>query len=629
MIKSIVLLSCLLVIIHFSSAQNSFEKVYGGALPEVFRSVLETSDGSLLAGGSTRSFGSGDIFNTDFYLVKTKANGDTLWTRAFGTTYNDDATAVAEFANGYVIAGTSINPANGSNDFFVVKTDKNGNITWSNYYGGNGAEYCTHVVSLSDTTLLIYGTTTSYTSGGYDLYMVKLDTSGSQLAAFNFGGTGNDSGYGIHRTDDGGYIMSGFSSSGLSSADIYLLKLDSSFVLQWSRTFGGTGLDIGYDVEQTPNGGYMVLGLWQNGPDSSEIVLIETDSNGLDPVIKYPGTHPGDYGYAIRRIADGYLLSGATFYPGKGSEMLLIKTDLNGDTLWSRHYGGMKNEAAISSCAAGNGDVILAGETEGFGIDNFDSYLIRVNASGDIPCPDEVSFITGDSALCEDQTDVFTNTTVSSQQFDWTIDGNSFSGDINAAWYFNSSGSYNISLSVCSVTDSQTVEIFPKPPSHFTYSIDGTTTSFALPPGFSFVSLNWNFGDGSPENTVDTNPVHTYSTPGYYWVVLDAKNANGCDSTYVEQINVITGISDPVEQVFSISPNPVHQSGKIILNENNELPAEATIYDLSGKKISQFTMLKSTQEFSVAEMDPGFYIIGIRPDKSSTGACSFVKLIVQ
>ncbi|HEX3080308.1 MAG TPA: hypothetical protein VHQ04_07585, partial [Puia sp.] len=514
MIKRSVLLSLFLAIIHFSSAQNSFEKVYGGALPEAFRSVIETTDGNLLAGGSTRSFGNGDVFNTDFYLVKTKADGDTLWTRAFGTAFNDDGTAVVEFANGYIIAGTSINPANSTNDFYVVKTDKSGNVIWNNYYGGTGQEYCTHAIAISDTTLLIYGTTTSYTSGGYDLYIVKLDTNGSQLSSFNFGGTGNDSGYGIHRTQDGGYIMSGFSSSGLTSADIYLLKLDSAFAFQWSRTFGGSGLDIGYDVEQATTGDYLVLGLWQNGPDSSEIVLIKTDSDGLNPVIKYPGTHPGDYGYSIRRMADGYLLSGATFYPGKGSEMLLIKTDLNGDTLWSRHYGGLKNEAAISACTPGNGDIILAGETEGFGIDNFDSYLIRVNASGNIPCPADVSFTPCESALCEDQTVIFTNTTVSSQQFDWTIDGNSFSGDINAAYYFNSTGIYDIALSTCNLIDSQTVEVFSKPPSHFTYFTSGTTTSFFLPAAFSFASLSWNFGDGSPENTIDTSPVHTYATGG-------------------------------------------------------------------------------------------------------------------
>src|SRR5436853_4110751 len=123
MIKCICIFCGTLFLFKFAFPQTPFEKVYGGQLPEVFQSAIETSDGNLLAGGSTQSFGNGNISNTDFYLVKTNGNGDTLWTRAFGTTNAEDGNAVAEIHDGYVIAGNGLNAANNTYDFYLVKTD--------------------------------------------------------------------------------------------------------------------------------------------------------------------------------------------------------------------------------------------------------------------------------------------------------------------------------------------------------------------------------------------------------------------------------------------------------------------------------------------------------------------------
>jgi hypothetical protein len=291
-------------------AQINFERVYGGALPDFFHAAIPTSDGGILAGGSTRSYNNGSLLNTDFYLVKMNASGDTLWQRAFGSTSNDDGIAVAEFAGGYVIGGTSINPTNGTNDFYIVKTDLNGIKQWDYYYGGTGAEFCLDLLPLPGDTLLVYGSSSTFTNGGYDIYLFKIDGNGTQLSAANFGGTGNDGGYGIRPTADGGYIFSGFSNSGLSTPDIYLVKTDSSLTQEWTKSFGGAGFDIGYDVEQNADGGFMILGLWENGADTSEIVLIKTDAAGQNAVYSYPGTHPGDFGFKMAKTIDGFFITG-------------------------------------------------------------------------------------------------------------------------------------------------------------------------------------------------------------------------------------------------------------------------------------------------------------------------------
>ena len=626
------LFSLIILTGDFLYAQNTFERVYGGALPEVFHAVIPTSDGGLLLAGSTRSYGNGNLSSPDFYLVKTDVAGDTLWTHTYGSTENDDGLTVRELNDGYVVAGTSTNPLNSSLDIFIVKTDLDGNTIWSNYYGGSGSEYCTDILVLAGNQLLVFGTTTTITFGGFDFYLLKLNSDGSEITSAHYGGSGSDAAYGIRPTLDGGYIMSGLSSSDLTNIDIYLVKTDSELNLQWSRNYGGSGFDIGYDVEQDNDGNYWVLGSWQNGPDSSEIALIKTDTSGLNPVTKYPGTHPGDYGYKLCKVSDGFLLCGYTNTAGKTGEMLLIKTNEEGDTLWSHHYGGTKSEVAFGLCILPDNNIAVAGETEGFGIDNVDGYLVVVNSSGEIPCPPFVSFTMSDSLTCEDETVTFVNTTVSSQQCIWDIDGNSFSGSINTAYYFSAAGSYIIGLSACSSSSSQTINISPKPPTHFIYNIAGQTVTFSIQPSsFTPLTFSWNFGDGSPLNNSDVSPIHDFANPGLYWVILSCVDSNGCDSTYQEQIDLITGANDPqkIHDSFIIYPNPLHDSGNLQLTKGTNVYGgwKAVISDMSGKMLKSFKVSESDNKFTVTGFQPGLYTIAlIEENPAGTGISAIPRI---
>jgi hypothetical protein len=611
-----------------SFCQQFFEKIYGGSLPEIFRSVIETSDGNIIAGGSTRSFGFGNNTNSDFYLVKTSANGDTLWTRTFGSTSSDEGMAIIEAAGGYIIAGTGYNPLNGTVDFLAGKTDQDGNTIWENYLGGVGADYCTGVIPAPGNKLLFCGSTTSQTNGSYDFYVVETDESGTQMNAVNFGGAYSDVLNRIVPADDGGYLLVGYSGSASPTYEVYIVKIDSDLIFQWSQIFESPGTDIAYDAVQDEDGNYWILAMQENAPDSSEITLIKTDSNGMNAITMHPGAYPGDYAYRIFPVADGYLLTGYTSIPDKGSEMLLMKTDVNGDTLWVRHYGGTKNDIAFSVSTTAGGDIILAGETEGFGTDNFDGYLLRVNGNGDVPCPQSVSFYSTGSAVCEDETVFFVNTTVSSQQFDWKKDGNSFSIGINAAYYFSQPENATVSLAACNAVSSEQVEVFSKPPAYFIYEASGTAVTFFLLPPFSPVSFTWNYGDATPENTTVPEPVHEYEFPGSYWVVFSVTDSHGCDSTFSDQINLITGIDDPGNKSYSfhVMPNPVHNSGEIILRGNFLFPLEAAIYDVSGKLIYDFQITESKRLFTVAGWQSGFYLLGLM---SSEGRTIFNKFIVN
>jgi hypothetical protein len=199
--------------------------------------------------------------------------------------------------------------------------------------------------------------------------------------------------------------------------------------------------------------------------------------------------------------------------------MLLEKLNSNGDTLWTKHYGGSKNEYGYFAIQDAEGNIYVAGETEGFGVNQFDGYLVKLDSLGNPPCPDTVSFTSNISEICEDENVFFTNTTVSSQPFSWTVDGNEFSNDVDAGYYFINAGDFSVNLTACSNSASQEIIVNPKPATHFTYSTSGSTVNFQLDPGIDAESISWNFGDGSPVDTANNNPSHTYPATFQYWVV--------------------------------------------------------------------------------------------------------------
>jgi len=159
-----------------------------------------------------------------------------------------------------------------------------------------------------------------------------------------YGGGLNDLGWAVEQTNDGGYIVAGSAESfGAGAADFYLIKTDANGDTLWTRTYGGGGDDFGRAVEQTTDGGYIVAGYTTSfGAGVEDVYLIKTDTNGDTLWTKTYGGAGDDRGWAVEQTTDGgYIVAGGTLSFGAGgNDVYLIKTDANGDTLWTRTYGG-------------------------------------------------------------------------------------------------------------------------------------------------------------------------------------------------------------------------------------------------------------------------------------------------
>jgi len=310
-----------------------FAKTYGGTGEDLAYSVQQTSDGGYIVAGWTWSFSVGYY---DIFLIKTDANGNIIWAKTYGGTDNDLAYSVQQTSDGgYIVAGvtTSFGASNG--DFFLVKTDANGNVIWAKTYGGTDNDLAYSVQQTSDGGYILAGWTLSFGAGSWDIFFIKTDANGNIQWTKTYGGTGEDLAYSVQQTSDGGYIVAGYTGSfGAGSSDFFLIKTDANGNLQWAKTYGGISHDEAYSVQQTSDGGYIVAGrTWSFGAGNWDILLIKTDANGNIIWAKTYGGTDYDLAFSVQQTSDGgYILAGGTFSFGAGSyDIFLIKTDANGN----------------------------------------------------------------------------------------------------------------------------------------------------------------------------------------------------------------------------------------------------------------------------------------------------------
>jgi len=354
----------------------AWSKTYGGTFGDGAYSVVQTCDGGYALAGATYSFGDG----SDFWLVKTDAIGNQLWNQTYGGTGDEEAFSLIETVDGgYSLAGYS------GGDFWLVKTDSAGRHQWNRTYGGTGIDVACSVVETSDEGYALAGYTDSFGAGGYDVWLVKTNSTGHMQWSRTYGGTNNDGKFlgdlpyvEVVQTDDGGYAFATLTYSfGVPPrlGDFWLVKTNRTGNLEWNCTYGGTAQDWAVSLVQTVDGGYAIAGT--NG----DFLLVKTDSAGKMQWNKTYGGTGVDWAWSVVQTCDGgYALAGETGSFGAGSDdFWLVKTDSAGNALWNKTYGGIGRDRAYSLVQTSDGGYALAGYTYSYdaGANNF--WLVKVN----------------------------------------------------------------------------------------------------------------------------------------------------------------------------------------------------------------------------------------------------------
>ena len=415
-----------------------WDKTFGGSGSEYGQVVVQTSDGGYLFGGYSNSNISGDKSQvsqgiSDYWVVKVSSTGAKEWDKTFGGTGSDQLYSLQQTTDGgYILGGLSesgisgdkTEALKGSVDYWVVKISSEGIKEWDKGFGGTGPDYLLTLRQTSDGGYLLGGNSqsgiggdkTQASKGNSDYWVVKISSTGTKEWDKTFGGNSADLLLSLQQTTDGGYMLGGYSQSGLSGDkteaskgglnDYWIVKISSEGLKEWDKTFGGNGYDQLYSFQQTSDGGYLLGGYSNSGisGDKTEaskggfdIWVLKISSSGTIEWDKTIGGTGGEHFYASVQTSDGgYLLAGSSSSgisgdkteASKGStDYWLVKISGTGVKEWDKSFGGSGADQLYSFQQTSDGGYILGGLTDsGISGDkteasrgSYDYWMVHVN----------------------------------------------------------------------------------------------------------------------------------------------------------------------------------------------------------------------------------------------------------
>ncbi len=517
------------------------------------------------------------IFNLSFLIFNSALAQSPLakqWDARFGGDGDDWLRSFQQTSDGgFILGGYSYSgisgdktqPSWGSNDFWIVKIDALGNKQWDKRFGGTMGDELYSIRQTTDGGYIlggfsdsgIGGDKTQASWGGNDYWIVKTDSLGNKLWDKRYGGTDVDYLFSIEQTTDGGFIIGGYSASGIGgdktqaswgSYDYWIVKTDSLGNALWDKRFGGTDIDFLISIKQTTDGGFILGGYSSSNISGnktqvslgvSDYWVIKIDSLGIKQWDKDFGGTGQDYLFSLQQTKDGgYILGGFSTSPVSGDktqplwggyDYWIVKIDSAGTKQWDKDFGGTNIEDYLGS-------------------------VVQTSDSGYLLCGNSFSNISGDKTennLGLSQAWIVKTDSLGNKLWDKTI----FSAPEMKVYPHalqTREGCYAVGEgSTAGIGGYRTQANWDNTHGSDDYWIvlfcDSTTPPTAaataaanICPGtctnFTNLSVNatsyiWTFAGANPSTSIDADPSNIcYNTPGNYSVQLIATNANGSDT---------------------------------------------------------------------------------------------------
>jgi PKD repeat protein len=456
-IFSIIIFS--LSVLSYAVIQTAWEETFGGTNSDACNSVCIAPDNGYLLVGYTNSYGAD---RSDIYLIKTDDNGTEEWTQSYGGTgwKNANDVCVSNNNDGFVITGYSTE--NGNFDVFCMKVDLSGNQVWYVTVGGDDFDTAESICQITNGGYLLCGYTASYGLGEDDIYVIKIDDSGSVIWEETYGCTKSDTAHSIKQTSDGNYVLCGstglydlpFPGSSGRNREIYIIKLDGDGNILLENTYWTMGThqndyDVGFDICETSDGGFCVVGhTSQHLNELMDVAFIKVDSNlnelwktNLELDVYY------DFGYSILEDinSENLILCGSFKYTNsRFSEMFMMILDSNGNEIENTLIGDNGSECGNSMLQKADGSIVIAGYTSSNGTGKNDAWLLElVNLSAEFDA-DQKSGHAPLQIQFEDQSSGMIDT----WSWDFDNDGIPDSNEQNPIWSYTEPGYYDVQLTV-------------------------------------------------------------------------------------------------------------------------------------------------------------------------------------
>lgn len=396
---------------------------YGGSSIDIATSLIETSDGGLIATGYTESFGAG---SGEAWVLKINADGTIAWQNTYGSTDRENFDAIMETGDGGFLAyGYTQSFEAGRADLWLVKLNADGTVAWENTYGGSSFDGGS-VIATSDGGFIVGGYTESFGAGQGDAWVLKLNADGSIAWQNTYGGSGYEGLNGIVETSTGDYLAAGFT-NGAGSEDLWLLKLNSSGGILWQNRYGGAQRERAQAITDTGDGSYLVVGYTDSfSVGWTDVWLLDVNDDGTLNYQKTYGGSGGDAVFIVTPTSDGrFLVSGRTASFGNSSyDGWILKLNRDGSIAWENTYGANATTGDLGFVSeASDGSILAAGSLTS--PHSYDALLTRLDATGNIAnCNyiEQSQAIVGDTSIAPIPTNTTTQaTSVSPTAFAATV----------------------------------------------------------------------------------------------------------------------------------------------------------------------------------------------------------------
>jgi hypothetical protein len=509
-------------------------------------------------------------------------------------------------------------------------------IQWQNTIGGSASDELNTIQQTADGGYILGGNSQSNISGDKtenaigvrDYWMVKTDATGNIQWQNTIGGSGNDYLYCIRQTNDGGYILGGFSDSNISgdktensngARDYWIVKTDATGNIQWQNTIGGSNNDWLYSIEQTADNGYILGGYstsnisgdkTENSNGQEDYWIVKTDASGNIQWQNTIGGAANDYLRSVQQTADGgYMVAGYSMSNISGdktensngaSDYWLVKTDTSGNIQWQNTIGGDQYDYLFSAQQTADGEYILGGYsgsgTSGDKSENsmggVDYWPVKTDASGNVQWENTI----GGGAT--DELNAIRQTTDGGYVLGGTS-GSNLSGDKTE----NSNGTDDYWVVK---TDASGIIQWQNTIGGSLYdyllSVEETTDGGFMLGGYSSSNIS---GDKT-ENSIGSSAVD-------YWILKLQGTVGTNEAIAFDDVNFY--------------PNPVMNEIRI---ESGEFKVERVeVFDVMGEKVidkSQESRAKNQVVIDVSLLAPGIYFINLTDKVGNKAVKKFVKM---
>lgn len=437
-------------------------------------------------------------------------------------------------------------------------------------YGGNGYDVGYDVKQTLDGGYIIAGSTSSFGQGNTDFYLLKLDSMGQKKFETSFGGYSNEIGKSVIQLSDSSYVIAGYTSSfGIGGYDIYLVKADKNGSLLWQKTIGGNDWDFAYSIDTTSDGGFIIGGTtYSFGYGNADGYIVKTDALGNVTWSKtYGGKNDDEFKSVIETSDGNYALTGYTkSYNDSLGDAWVFKVDVNGDSLWSKYFGGNKEDFGNSIIQDKSLNIYVAGGTKSQSVSgNSETFLATFD------------YVSGNLGY------------------------NYIDPSTQTEYYNDVAQGLNGNIANCGVTNNAyfgydaVVDIYYSFYIYLNFFSKGTTKYE------EFYSIT---------KTKDKGFAAVGKTNGYnavlddiFFMKMDSVGNYGSSIISVNELKL-------TENLFSIFPNPASSELNIYIHDfydYNELSLK--FFDISGKFIKSQNIYSSSSKIDIKNIESGLYFI--------------------